>query len=113
MPEQPIGAPRLSDDFDESQPGLPFRRVEAPDPRADATPLAPDGELMTSPEVAAASADWLGAVGPGRLVPGETPGEFVLAGEAPGDDLGAEVAPGGTSSPRPADPTDEMTVADG
>lgn len=81
MPEQPFGAPALSDDFDESQPGLPFR-VQSP------APTGPQpGEFMTDPGIMAAHADWNAAVGPGRLIPGENPGEFVNPeerSEAPG-----------------------------
>lgn len=97
MPEQPYGAPRLPDDFDESEPGVPFRRPTAPDPRASATPLGRPGEFMTDPEVLSAQADWMAATGPGRLVAGPNPGEFVPAeeaGEVPGAPDEPESPPG-------------------
>jgi hypothetical protein len=121
MPEQPLGAPRLPDDFDESRPGLPFRR--APDPRSQATPLGKPGEFMTDATVLAAQKDWLDATGPGRLVAGPNPGEFITAEEAErqkaaeaeqqdagdvaveGDMVGAPEAP----SP-PSDPPAGLTV---
>lgn len=91
MPEQPWGAPALPDDFDETQPGLPFRN-----------PALVRRDLMTDPEVTAAHADWLSAVGPGRLVPDPaTPGRFMPTGEvdSPAEEQ-AEV-PGAPDEPEP------------